>query len=341
MKAAAMFAILVALNAVSWIWAGLALHHYPLLMGTALLAYTLGLRHAVDADHIAAIDNVTRKLMHQGQRPLAVGLYFSFGHSTVVFALSLLIAAASFALNSRFSAWAGAAGIFGTCVSATFLLGIAGANLVVLAETYRKFQDVKNGRPCEDDGTQVFPSGGGLFGRFARSAFGLINRSSQMYLVGLLFGLGFDTATEVGLLGISAKEAASGLNIWSILIFPTLFTCGMALVDTADGIAMLGAYEWAFINPIRKLYYNLTMIAVSVAVAVLVGGIEILGIIQDHWKTQGHVWDVVAQLNGHFGLVGFAVLGIFVCMWATSIAIYRLKGFDQIRLREKAPLAEL
>ncbi len=331
-----LFAFLVAFNAAAWLWALAAFHHHPLLIGTAFLAYAFGLRHAVDADHIAAIDNVTRKLMQQGQRPLGVGLFFSLGHSTVVFALSLAVAFAAITLNGHFAAWAAWGGTLGTCISAAFLLGIAAANALVLCAVYRTFRIVKKGGAYTEENLDLLLARQGFLSRIFRSLFRLITRSPQMYLVGFLFGLGFDTATEVGLLGISAKGASSGLPIWSILIFPTLFTAGMALVDTADGVVMLGAYEWAFVKPLRKLYYNLTITFVSVLIAALIGGVELLGLIGDRWKPRGAVWEAVTAFNEHIGLVGFAVIGIFVLTWGASIAIYRLNGYDRVEVRSQA-----
>jgi nickel/cobalt transporter (NiCoT) family protein len=326
------YALLIAANAGAWIWALATLRGFPVLLGTALLAYAFGLRHAVDADHIAAIDNVTRKLMQRGQRPVGVGLYFSLGHSTVVFLLCAAVALASSALRGRLGSLAGIGGVVGTCVSAGFLLAIAAANAVILVSVYRTFQAVRRGEPYHEEDLDLLLGRRGFFGRIFRSLFRLIGRSWQMYLVGFLFGLGFDTATEVAVLGISAKEAAAGLPVWSILVFPTLFTAGMALVDTTDGIVMLGAYHWAFVNPLRKLYYNLTITFVSIVVAVLIGGIEVLGMVGDHLKRQGGLWSLIGALNGHFGALGFAVVAIFALSWAASIAIYRRNRYDETKV---------
>jgi high-affinity nickel-transport protein len=329
----ALYSVLIAVNAGAWIWALLAFRNYPVLLGTALLAYVFGLRHAVDADHIAAIDNVTRKLMQQGQRPVGVGFYFSLGHSTIVFLLSIVIALASVAFTGRFAALAGVGGVFGTCVSAGFLLAIAAANLFILVSVYRTFQTVKRGGPYLEEDVHRLLAKRGVLGRLFRSLFGLISHSWQMYLVGFLFGLGFDTATEVALLGISAKQASLGLPVWSILIFPTLFTAGMALIDTTDGIVMIGAYHWALNRPLRKLYYNLTITFMSVCVALLVGAIEVLGLLGSRLKLQGTLWNAIAALNGHFGLLGFLVIGIFVLSWLASIAIYRWNRYDELEPR--------
>ena len=332
-----LYALLIGFNAGAWIWALMAFHNHPVLLGTAFLAYTFGLRHAVDADHIAAIDNVTRKLMQQGKRPVAVGFFFSLGHSTIVFGLSVAIAVTSAAIKSRFDALESVGGIIGTSVSAFFLLAIAVANLIVLVSVYRTFQHVKRGGQFVDEDLNLILAKRGFFGRIFRNLFRLIEHGWQMYPVGFLFGLGFDTATEVGLLGISAAEATKGLSIWSILVFPTLFTAGMALIDSTDSILMLGAYGWAFVKPIRKLYYNMTITFVSVLVALLVGGIEVLGLIGDHLKIQGAVWDLIGSLNNNFGVVGFIIIGVFVLSWIVSILIYRINRYDEIEVAPAVP----
>jgi high-affinity nickel-transport protein len=330
-----MYAALIAMNVVGWAWALVAFHGYPLLLGTALLAYTFGLRHAVDADHIAAIDNVTRKLMQEGQRPVGVGLYFSLGHSTIVVGLSVAIALTSVAIKDHFDSFETVGGIIGTAISAFFLLAIATANIFILLAVYRTFRTVKNGGAyCEEDLNLILAKRG-FFGRIFRNLFRLIAHSWQMYFVGFLFGLGFDTATEVGLLGISATEASKGLPIWSILVFPALFTAGMALVDSTDSILMLGAYGWAFVKPIRKLYYNMTITFVSVIVAVFIGGIEALGLIGDQFKLQGALWSFLDVLTDdkNFGLIGFGIIGLFAVSWIASIIIYRVNGYDSIEAR--------
>src|ERR1700735_219264 len=270
----AIYALLLVFNAAAGLWAIGAFHNYPVLLGTAALAYSFGLRHAFDADHIAAIDNVTRKLMQERLRPVGVGLFFSLGHSTIVVALTVAIAIATTALQGRFEAFKSFGGVVGTLVSALFLFAIAIANIIVLVSVWRTFQTVKSGGRFVEEDLNLMLASRGLLGRLCRRVFRLIERSWQMYPLGILFGLGFDTATEVGLLGVSASQASQGLSIWSILVFPALFTAGMTLLDTTDSILMLGAYGWAFIKPIRKLYYNLTVTAVSVLIALIVGGLR-------------------------------------------------------------------
>ncbi len=324
-----LFALLVVANIGAWAWALIAFRRYPLLLGTALLAYGLGLRHAIDADHIAAIDNVTRKLMQEGQRPIATGFFFSLGHSTVVVLASVAIAATAMALGTQLAAWHDVGGIIGTSVSALFLLGIAVMNLFILASVYRAFDRVKDGGELGDGDLDLLLSGGGLLARIFRPLFGMIRRSWHMYPLGLLFGLGFDTATEIGVLGISAAEAAKGMSIWSIMVFPALFTVGMSLVDTADSVLMLGAYGWAYRKPIRKLYYNFTITFISVVVALLVGGVEALGLLGRRFGFQGPFWSTIAALNGNFGIIGYLIIGIFIMSWAVSALVYRMKTWDK------------
>jgi high-affinity nickel-transport protein len=331
-RVASMYGLLAAINIGAWIWALIAFHDYPVLLGTALLAYTFGLRHAVDADHIAAIDNVTRKLMQQGKRPVAVGFFFSLGHSTIVFGLSIAIALTSVALKDRFDSLKSIGGIIGISVSAFFLIAIAVANILILISVYGTFQRVKGGGAYVDEDLNLILAKRGFFGRIFRDLFRLVNHSWQMYPIGFLFGLGFDTATEVGLLGISAAAAAKGMSIWSILVFPTLFTAGMALIDSTDSILMLGAYGWAFVKPIRKLYYNMTITFVSIVVALLIGGIEALGLIGDELGWKGPFWAMMDSLNNNFGTIGFIIIGVFVVSWIASLLIYRMKKYDEIEV---------
>jgi high-affinity nickel-transport protein len=329
-KITGLYGILIAANLLAWIWALTAFHDYPVLIGTAFLAYTFGLRHAVDADHIAAIDNVTRKLMQEGQKPVAVGLYFSLGHSTIVVLASAAIALMTTALQGRFEAFKLVGGVIGTSVSVVFLFLVAAANFVILCSVYRTFQCVRRGGAYVEEDVDHLLAQRGFLGRLFRPMFRFVSDSWHMYPLGLLFGLGFDTATEVGLLGISAAEASKGLPIWSIMVFSGLFTAGMSLIDTTDGVLMLGAYGWAFTKPVRKLYYNLTITFVSVLVAVLIGGIEALGLLADRMNLEGPFWSFIGALNDHFGSLGYLIIAIFAGSWLVSIAIYRLGRFDRL-----------
>lgn len=322
--------LLTAANLGAWTWAWATFAGRPALLGTALLAWVFGLRHAVDADHIAAIDNVVRKLMQEGKRPLAAGFFFSLGHSTIVVAASTAIAATTAALQGRFEAFKAIGGMIGTSVSAAFLLLIALANLVILRGVWRSFRHVSRGGVLDAEGPDVLLAGGGLLARLFRPLFRAVRQSWHMYPLGFLFGLGFDTATEIGLLGISAAEAAQGMSPWQTLVFPALFTAGMALVDTTDSVLMVGAYGWTFVQPLRKLWYNLTITAASVAVALLIGGIEALGLLADKLALRGGFWSAVSGLNEDVGNFGFAVVGIFLLAWGLSALIYRWKGYDAI-----------
>ncbi len=330
-----MYAFLAAANIALWAIALITFRHYPVLLGTCFLAYSFGLRHSVDADHIAAIDNVTRKLMQQGQRPVAVGFFFSLGHSTIVFGLSAAVAGTSLVLKDQFAALSNWGNIFGTLISAVFLLTIAFMNLLILLSVIATFRHVKAGGAYSDEDLNLLLAKRGFFGRMFRGLFKIVDHSWQMYPVGILFGLGFDTATEVGLLGIAAAAATKGLPIWSIMVFPALFTAGMALIDTTDSILMLGAYGWAFMKPMRKLFYNITITAVSVLVAVIVGGIETLGLIQGEYNLTGWFWDPIATISGDtvFGILGYTIIGIFIAAWIISAAVYKLKRYDEIEVR--------
>jgi nickel/cobalt transporter (NiCoT) family protein len=330
-----LYVLLAGGNLFAWAWALVALHDYPVLLGTALLAYTFGLRHAVDADHIATIDNVTRKLMQEGQRPIAVGFFFSLGHSTIVVIASAAIALATGALQDRFASFKAVGGVIGTLVSASFLFFVAAANLFILRSVYRSFRDVRHGGTYAEEDLNRLLEQRGLLGQFFRPMFRLVSRSWHMYPLGMLFGLGFDTATEIGLLGISAAQASKGFPVSSIMVFPALFTAGMSLVDTTDGVVMLGAYGWAFIKPIRKLYYNLTITFVSVFVAVIIGSIEVLALLADKFSLSGPLWDFVNALNDNFGSLGYLIIAIFVASWIASIAFYQIAGYDTVASREK------
>jgi nickel/cobalt transporter (NiCoT) family protein len=331
----AVYAVLIGGNILVWLWALVALGDRPLLLGTALLAYTFGLRHAVDADHIAAIDNVTRKLMQQGQRPVGAGFFFSLGHSAVVVLLSIGVAFAAAALTSRFDSMKAIGGVVGTSASALFLLAIALINILVLVSVYRTFQAVKRGEPFVEEDFDILLNKRGLLSRVFRPLFRIVTKSWHMLAIGFLFGLGFDTATEVALFGISSAQAANGLSLGVIMVFPLLFTAGMTLIDTTDGVLMLGAYGWAFMKPIRKLYYNMTITAVSVIVAVLIGGLETLNLIGDQLGLTdgGGFWGAIGSLNDNFGVLGYLIIGIFLLSWLGSVALYKLRRYDELEVK--------
>lgn len=313
---------LILANLAAWAWAVAVFRADPALLSTALLAWVFGLRHAVDADHIAAIDNVVRKLMQEGRRPELAGLWFSLGHSTVVVTASLGVVALAGAADSVLPAIGEVGGVIGGSISGFFLLAIAVVNLAILRRLWRQYRSGAE--------VPVAHAGHGVLTRLFRPVFGAVRRSWHMYPLGLLFGLGFDTATAVGLLGISAAQAADGLSPWAapaqVMVFPALFTAGMALVDTADSLLMTGAYGWAFVNPRRKLRYNITITALSVLVALLIGGLEVLGLVGEHLAAGGAFWALVGRLNDGLGYAGFAVVGLFALCWAGSAMLGRGKG---------------
>ena len=326
------YAILVIANLLAWAWAFIAFRAHPVLLGTAFLAYTFGLRHAVDADHIAAIDNVTRKLMQSGKRPVSVGFFFALGHSTIVVLASLGVAATTAMLQYHFAGLRDVGGLIGTGISALFLFAVALANIVILGGVYRTFQRVRRGGSYVEEDFDQLLAQRGLLARLYRPVFRFVTRSWHMYPLGILFGLGFETATEIAILDISAAEVSRGLSAWSVMVFPALFTAGMSLVDTTDGVLMLGAYGWAFARPIRKLYYNLTITSVSVLVALIVGGIEVLGLIGGQLGLDGPFWGFVGALNDNFGTLGYLIIAIFALSWIVSAVIYRIRRYDAIEV---------
>jgi nickel/cobalt transporter (NiCoT) family protein len=330
------YALLIAFSLGVWAWALLALHGQPVLLGTAMVAYGLGLRHAVDADHIAAIDNVTRKLMQEGKRPVTVGLFFALGHSSVVLIASAAVALTASVLGARYQGLREIGATVGTLVSFGFLWLIAVVNLLTLRGIWAAFRRVRATGTYEHEDLDMLLVKGGVGARFFRPLFGLMRHSWQMFPLGFLFGLGFETATEVMLLGMSAEQASHGMSLLSILLFPAMFTAGMTLVDTTDGALMMGAYSWAFIKPIRKLYYNIIVTLTSAAVAFLVGGVEALGLINEHFGFTGGFWSAVAGMSSHFGTLGYVVIGLFIVCWLVSMAVYRLRRFDEVRIQSPA-----
>jgi high-affinity nickel-transport protein len=331
-KSAIIYALLVAANVAVWIWAATAFAGRPALLGTALIAYMFGLRHAFDADHIAAIDNIVRKLMHEGKRPVAAGFFFSLGHSSVVVLASVAIAATAAAMQANLETFHDIGGVVGTSVSALFLLIIGLANIFILKGVWAAFLRARRGEKIVDEDLDALLAGRGLLARLFRRTFRVVSRSWHMYPIGFLFGLGFDTATEIGLLGIAAAQATQGLSFWSILIFPALFTAGMSLMDTTDSMLMTRAYGWAFVNPVRKLWYNLTITATSVVVAIFIGGLEALGLISDKLGLEGGIWTVVGDINDNLTNFGFAVVAIFVASWILSMLVYRMMGYDNLQV---------
>jgi nickel/cobalt transporter (NiCoT) family protein len=322
------YSILIFANVSAWVWTLVEFAHQPVLIGTAVLAYSLGLRHAIDADHIAAIDNVTRKLMQEGKRPVAVGFFFALGHSTVVVLATLAVALTANAFSDNLVSYRKIGGILGISASALFLFIIALANLIVLRGVYRTFRLVERGNSVTEEDIDALLQQRGWLSRLFKPLFRFVSQSWHLYPIGLLFALGFDTASEISLFGLSA-QASNAVSSWSLLIFPALFAAGMTLVDTTDGVLMLGAYGWAYRNPMRKLFYNLTITSLSVLVALVVAGIETLGLISNQFHLQGAFWNKILDLNDNFGTLGYGIVALFVVSWGVSFLVYRFKRFDR------------
>ncbi len=297
---------------------------FPVMLGLGGLAYAFGLRHAFDADHISAIDNTTRKLLQEGKKPLGVGFFFSLGHSTVVFVIALALGfATQFVVSNVISAngeLKSVGGLIGTGVSGVFLLLIGIVNLIILLDILKLFRRMRAGaydRPSLEHELVA----GGLLTRLFGRLFRLITHSWQMYLVGFLFGLGFDTASEISFLAISAGAAAQHIPIYALISLPLIFAAGMSLMDTADGAFMSQAYSWAFSNPVRKVFYNLTVTALSVFVALFVGLFELSQLLIQQLDLRGGAWDAIGGMN--LGVMGFVIVGAFIVTWAGAILIYR------------------
>lgn len=318
-----LFGWLVFFNLAAWIWAFALFADHPAVLPTALLAWGFGLRHAVDADHIGAIDNVVRKLMQTGVAPKCAGLYFALGHSTVVVAATVLLSGTAIGLLGGDSSVRSISSLIGTSVSAIFLLLIALLNLAVFVGLWRIFRSVRRHESHQLESLDSVIAGGGLLARLLAPMFRMVTRSWHMYPLGFLFGLGFDTASAVALISISAAEAVRGVSLWSVLVFPALFAAGMAFVDTADSVLMTNAYRWAFVDPLRKLWYNLTITGASVIVALFIGAVETLGILGEQLGLSGHVWSAVASLNENLPNLGFVVVALFAAVWLVSVALYR------------------
>ncbi|WP_102142607.1 HoxN/HupN/NixA family nickel/cobalt transporter [Mycobacterium hubeiense] len=299
-------------------------------VGVGLTAYMLGLRHAFDADHIAAIDNITRKLMSDGQRPMGVGFFFSLGHSTVVFGLALLLSVGVQAVIGPVvddsSAVHHYTGLIGTTVSGVFLYVIASINLVVLFGIVRIFRGMRRGAFQDSELEQQLNSRG-LMNRVLYRFTGSIRSSWQMYPLGVLFGLGFDTATEVALLVLAGTSAIAGLPWYAILCLPVLFAAGMSLLDTIDGSFMNFAYGWAFSQPVRKVYYNITITALSAAIALIVGSVELLGLLADQLGWTGRFWLWLGDID--LNAVGYVIVGVFIATWIVALLIWRFGRIEE------------
>ncbi|MCM2428696.1 HoxN/HupN/NixA family nickel/cobalt transporter [Streptomyces sp. RKAG337] len=332
-----MAAFILALHVIGWftLVVIVAPEHYTVGakafgIGMGVTAYTLGMRHAFDADHIAAIDNTTRKLMGEGKRPLSVGFWFSLGHSSIVFVLAFLLSLGIKALagpveddNSKLHHLTG---LIGTTVSGAFLYIIAAINLVILAGIWKVFRKMRTGH-FDETALQEQLNNRGFMNRLLGRVMKSITQPWQMYPLGLLFGLGFDTATEIALMVIAGSGAASGLPWYAILCLPVLFAAGMSLLDTIDGSFMNFAYGWAFSKPVRKVYYNLTITGLSVAVALIIGTVELLGLLANQLDLHGPFWDWVGSLD--LNIIGFLIVGLFFTTWLIAIAVWKLGRIEE------------
>ena len=336
-RAGGMAATVIALNVAGWGLLAAAMGgHYHLTkteifgVGTGILAYTLGMRHAFDADHIAAIDNTTRKLVSEGKRPLSVGFFFSLGHSSVVFVLAVLLNFGFRAVGNEVrdsgSALHNITGVVGTMVSGTFLFLIAALNVAVLVSIAKVFRQMRLGSYSDEELEEQLAKRG-LMNRFLGPLARRVDTPWKMYPVGLLFGLGFDTATEIALLVLAGSAVVSGLPFYAVLSLPLLFAAGMSLFDTADGCFMNFAYDWAFARPVRKVYYNMTITGLSVFVAFFVGAVEVLGLIAQQTHLSGGFWGFMQDFN--INTAGFVIVGMFVLTWLVALAIWHFGRIEQ------------
>lgn len=322
------FSILLFLNITVWISGFLFSHIHPLLLGLIAIAYGLGLRHAVDADHIAAIDNTTRKLMLDNKKPVAVGLFFSLGHSTIVIILSILVAVSSLFIKHNLPFLQSTGSVIGISVSSFFLLLIGFINLIAFFDILRIFKTATKSKKYNEKLIDTQLQQGGFLSRLFGPVLKTVTSSWQMYLVGFLFGLGFDTASEVGLLSISAAGSTTGISFIEILLLPLAFTVGMALIDTLDGVLMLGAYGWAYIQPVRKLYYNLNITLVSVIIALFIGSIEASQLLSSEFNFHNSYFQLINTLD--MGKLGYITIAIFVFSWLISYCIFKIKKLEEV-----------
>ncbi len=321
------YGIVALLHVIGW---GLYLHfsaHYPALIGLGFVAYLFGLRHAFDADHIAAIDDTVRFMLQKGERPLGVGFFFSLGHSTIVMGLAIAIAFAASAVMVDLPQLRNVGGIIGVCVSGVFLWVIGILNLLVLLDLLKVWQQARSGTHGHQH-LEALLAQRGLLNRLFRGRLQkLMDHSWQMYPLGLLFGLGFDTASEVALLAMTAGASAGNLPIPAVLSVPILFAAGMTLMDTTDGVLMSKAYDWAFLNPVRKIFYNVTTTGLSAGVALLIGSIELLQVLIGALGLHGGVFDGIARLD--FGMLGYVIVGVFLLACGSSVAVWKFGRLEE------------
>ncbi|ROV97485.1 hypothetical protein VPNG_08702 [Cytospora leucostoma] len=328
--------LLIAVNAVVWAAVGVVLHFFPLLISAAVLSYTLGLRHALDADHISAIDLMTRRLIAAGQRPVSVGTWFSLGHSTIVIITCIVVAATSGALRERFDGFQRVGNIIGTSISAAFLLILCAGNAWVLYRLvkrlrvllWEKQQQIRDGNDEgaeeENAGGQLSLEGAGFLANVFRKLFRIVDRPWKMYPLGVMFGLGFDTSSEIAILGIASLQGAAGTSLWLILIFPVLFTAGMCLLDTTDGALMMTLYtSKAFARDhIAILYYSIVLTGITIVVSAFIGIVQLLTLILNVAEPEGTFWDGVSAIGDNFEIIGGSICGLFLVVGAGSVLVY-------------------
>ncbi len=324
-KIGSIYAVLAILTVVLMLTAIMIGYKYAVLAGVGLVSYLLGLRHAVDADHIAAIDNTTRKLLQQNKRPVTVGMWFSLGHSTVVVALTVALVLATRAVVNAVPTFESGGAIIGTVISGVFLFIIGIVNVLIVLDVYKTFAGLRDGKLTAaqlDDALNKNSFMSKTFGKL----FKIVNEPWQIYPVGVLFGLGFDTATQIALIAITIGVSGS-IPLWYVLVLPLLFTVGMVTIDTSDGISMRCAYGWAFLKPIRKIYYNLTITIISVLVAFAIGGIELIQVFASELGWTSGFWGFLSTLD--FETMGYAIIAIFLVSWLVAMDYYRYKGYEK------------
>jgi nickel/cobalt transporter (NiCoT) family protein len=342
-QAATVLGILAAINIVAFTVSSIAYNsQMPDQASLLVVAYTLGLRHAFDADHIAAIDNVTRRLVESGRKPVTVGLFFALGHSTIVILATVLIAVLSASVMDKFDDYSKISKILGPSISCGFLFLVGIINCISIFLILKTIKQERARHTREDVDWDQLHESGGFFSRvFGKWLFRVIDEPWKMYPVGFLFGLGFDTSTEISLLAIAALQSASGSSTWLILCLPILFTCGMALVDTLDGMLMLGVYGWAEVSPLTKLYYNLVITTVSCFFAILIALVQLFGIIQTVCDLDGTFWDGIGSVSDSFGFIGAAAVVSFLAGWLISRYCFRTAIGDLAAGRPRSPGALL
>lgn len=335
-KIGIVYAVIAIVTALALIAANIIGHISPVLNGLGLVAYVLGLRHGVDADHIAAIDNTTRKLMQQGKPRFTVGTWFSLGHSTIVFGLIAAIVFVTRSVIGQIPSLQNWGATAGTLVSGTFLFVIGFVNVLIVFGVYRLFKQAKVGE-IDEEQLEEYMANRGFLNRIFRPLFKFVNDAWQIYPIGVLFGLGFDTASEVALIAISVGVGvSSSVPLWQILVLPLMFTCGMVLTDTCDGVTMRCAYAWAFLTPLKKIFYNLTVTVMSVLVAFVIGGIEIAQVLSLQFNLSGGFWGWFNNVD--FETMGFAIIGIFAITWGAAYVVWKLKKYDRAPSTVIAPI---